>query len=150
MTIHPDFKELLRLLEEHRVDYMIVGGYAVAYHGYPRFTKDLDIFFDASDDNIGRLRAALMAFAFDEESLPVDVFKAMGNVLTFGAEPSRVDLLNSIDGITYQEARPSIVRGSYDDLAVSFIGLDALLQNKRATERTRDKADLEELGGSVE
>ena len=70
MNIHPDFEELLRLLEEHGVDYMIVGGYAVAYHGYPRFTKDIDVFFDATNDNVGRLRQALIAFGFPEQDLP--------------------------------------------------------------------------------
>lgn len=145
MNIHPDFKELLRLLEEHRFDYMIVGGYAVAYHGYPRFTNDIDIFFVPTDENVERLRTALIAFAFDEESLPHEAFTTEGNVLTFGAAPSRVNMLNSIDGVRYEEAQPNAVRGYYDDIQVTFIGLEDLLKNKRATSRTKDKADAEEL-----
>ncbi len=74
MNTHPDFEELLRLLEEHRVDYMIVGGYAVAFHGYPRFTKDIDVLFRADNDNAMRLRDALCAFGFSREDLPFDAF----------------------------------------------------------------------------
>ncbi|MGH8558904.1 MAG: hypothetical protein ACRESZ_15915 [Methylococcales bacterium] len=145
MNIHPDFEELLRLLEEHSVSYMIVGGYAVAYHGYPRFTKDLDVFFDSSNDNIGRLREALLAFAFSEESLPYEAFATKGNVLTFGVAPTRVDLINDIDGLTYDEAKPNIIRGTYGRVQVTFIGIDDLLKNKRSTPRAKDKADVEEL-----
>jgi hypothetical protein len=82
MNIHPDFEELLRLLEEHGVEYMIVGGYAVAYHGHPRFTKDIDVFFQPSEHNAKRLRQALLAFGFREEDLPLEAFRTIGNVLT--------------------------------------------------------------------
>lgn len=145
MTIHADFEELLRLLEEHEVDYMVVGGYAVAYHGCPRFTKDLDLFFDASDANVARLRKALVAFGFLEEDLPHEAFVAKGNILTFGVTPARVDLLNEIDGVSFEEARPSAVMGTYGGARARFIGLADLVKNKRATSRTKDKADAEEL-----
>ncbi len=145
MNIHPDFEELLRLLEEYRVDYMIVGGYAVAYHGHPRFTNDIDVFFDSSEENVGRLREALIAFGFGGEDLPHEAFTNRGDVLTFGVVPTRVDLINDIDGITYEEARPNIVRGSYGGVEVRFIGFDDLIKNKQSTARTKDKADVEEL-----
>ena len=145
MNTHPDFEELLRLLEEHGVDYMIVGGYAVAFHGHPRFTKDIDLFFDSSDENAGRLRSALVAFGFGQEDLPLSAFTTKGNVLTFGVVPTRVDLINDIDGVTYEEARPNAVRGTYGEVEVSFIGFGDLVRNKAATPRTRDKADVEEL-----
>ena len=96
MNTHPDFEELLRLLEEHHVEYMIVGGYAVAYHGHPRFTKDIDVFFRRSEDNAKRLREALLVFGFREEDLPLEAFTTIGNVLTFGVVPTRVDLINEI------------------------------------------------------
>ena len=145
MNIHPDFEELLRLLEEHGVEYMIVGGYAVAYHGHPRFTKDIDLFFRVTSENALRLRRALVAFGFREEDLPLDAFTAFGNVLTFGVVPTRVDLINEIDGVTYDEARPNVVRGRYGDVEVTFIGLADLVKNKQATPRAKDKGDLEEL-----
>ena len=145
MNIHPDFEELLKLLEEHKVDYMIIGGYAVAYHGYPRFTKDIDVFFRVTPENIHHLREALFTFGFQEEDLPVEAFTTAGNVLTFGAVPSRVDLINTIDGITYEEASQNKVRGRYGEIDVNFIGLNDLLKNKEATPRAKDKGDVEEL-----
>ncbi len=145
MNTHPDFEELLRLLEEHDVEYMIVGGYAVAYHGYPRFTKDIDVFFRMTPRNATRLQRALVAFGFREEDLPLDVFTTRRNVLTFGVVPTRVDLINDIDGVTYEEARRNVVRGRYGSVEVTFIGFDDLVRNKRATPRARDKGDVEEL-----
>jgi hypothetical protein len=146
MNIHPDFEELLRLLEEREIEYMIVGGYAVAYHGHPRFTKDIDLFFRLTEANVLRLRQALVAFGFREEDLPLDAFTTVGNVLTFGTVPARVDLLNQIDGVTYDEACPNVVRGKYGDVDVTFIGLTDLVKNKKATPRAKDKGDVEELG----
>lgn len=145
MNIHPDFEELLRLLEEHDIEYMIVGGYAVAYHGFPRFTKDIDLFFRLTSENAIRLRQALVVFGFREEELPIEAFTTTGNVLTFGMAPTRVDLINEIDGVTYDEARPNVVRGKYGAVEVTFIGLADLLKNKKATPRTKDKGDVEEL-----
>ena len=145
MNTHPDFEELLRLLEEYGVDYMIVGGYAVAYHGCPRFTQDIDLWFDADEENVDRLRTALINFAFQEKDLPRDAFTDKGSILTFGVIPTRVDLLNEIDGITYNEAKPNAVRGTYGNVEVTFIGLDELVTNKLSTTRTKDKADAEEL-----
>ena len=145
MNIHPDFEELLRLLEEHGVEYMIVGGYAVAYHGYPRFTKDIDLFFRLTSENALRLRRALVAFGFRDVDLPLEAFTTAGSVLTFGVVPTRVDLINEIDGVTFDEARPNIVRGRYGDVEVTFIGLAELVRNKKATPRAKDKGDVEEL-----
>lgn len=145
MNTHPDFEELLRLLEQHGVDYMIVGGYAVAFHGYPRFTKDIDVFYRDSEDNIARLRTALVAFGFSEKDLPADVFATEGAVLTFGVVPTRVDMVNRIDGVRFDDAKPNVVRGTYGDVEVTFIGLDELIRNKRSTPRARDKGDVEEL-----
>lgn len=145
MNIHPDFEELLRLLEEHAIEYMIVGGYAVAFHGFPRFTKDIDLFFRLTSENAIRLRQALVDFGFREEELPIEAFTTIGNVLTFGTAPTRVDLINEIDGVTYDEARPNVVRGKYGDVEVTFIGLADLLKNKKSTPRTKDKGDVEEL-----
>jgi hypothetical protein len=145
MNTHPDFEELFRLLEENQVDYLIVGGYAVAFHGHPRFTKDIDIFFDATPENIGRLQATLVAFGFERENLPDSAFTTMGNVLVFGIEPSRVDLLNRIDGVAFADAKSSFVRGRYGKVDVSFIGRDALIRNKRSTQRPQDKVDADAL-----
>ena len=145
MNIQPDFEELLRLFGENEVDYMIVGGYAVAFHGYPRFTKDLDIFFDSSPANILRLRRALVDFGFEEQDLPEDVFSTPGNVIVFGVPPVRVDLVSRIDGVTFGDARPNVVRGKYGCAAACFIGRADLLKNKRSTKRSSDKVDADKL-----
>jgi predicted nucleotidyltransferase len=129
---------------------MIVGGYAVAYHGHPRFTKDLDLFFRLSEENASRLRQALVAFGFTDENLPREAFTTPGTVLTFGVAPSRVDLLNNIDGVTYDEALPNMVWGAYGGVRVPFIGLADLIRNKQATPRAKDKGDVEELRQQVE
>ena len=145
MRTHPDFEELLRLLGEHGVDYMIVGGYAVAFHGYPRFTKDIDIFFRATEENAARLRDALIAFGFLERDLPLEVFLTQGNVLTFGVVPTRVDLVNDIDGVVYDDAQRNVVGGRYGSVEATFIGFDDLIRNKQSTRRAKDKGDVEEL-----
>ena len=81
MNIQPDFKELLALLEKHQVEYMIVGGYAVAFHGYPRFTEDIDVYFENSDENINKIISALIEFGFSEDELSPDLFKKPGILL---------------------------------------------------------------------
>jgi len=145
MNIQPDFKELLGLLERNSVDYMIVGGYAVAFHGYPRFTKDIDIFFELSQRNIDKIIETLVQFGFSREDLDGALFATKGNIVTFGVAPVRVDFLNQIDGVEFHKAKPDRIRGKYGDIDVFFIGRKHLLQNKQATPRARDKADLEEL-----
>lgn len=146
MSTHPDFEDFLRLLESHRVEYMIVGGYAVAYHGFPRFTKDLDIFFADDPENLQRLQQALIAFGFQATTVPLEVLGRPGAVLAIGIEPVRIDLLNRIDGVTFKEARPNIVRARYGASEVTFIGRADLVRNKQATGRQRDVGDVEELG----
>lgn len=145
MNTQPDFEDFLRLLERHRVEYMIVGGYAVAYHGFPRFTKDIDIFFSDVAENLLRLQAALVDFGFQASTVPVETLGKQDAVLAVGVEPVRIDLLNRIAGVTFDEARASTVRGRYGDVEVTFIGKEHLLLNKRATGRHRDLGDVEEL-----
>lgn len=145
MNIQQDFRELLRLLEKYKVEYMIVGGYAVAFYGYPRFTKDIDIFFDINNESIERLIKALVEFGFPEKDLNKDLFLSKGNVITFGVAPVRVDFLNEIDGVEFSSAKQRRIRGKYGDTDVYFIGKEDLITNKLSTERLQDKADAEEL-----
>ena len=145
MNTQPDFEDFLRLLEVHRVDYMIVGGYAVAYHGFPRFTKDIDIFFSDAGDNLVRLQAALVDFGFQPATVPIETLAKPDAVLAVGIEPVRIDLLNRIDGVAFKDARANAVRGRYGSVEVTFIGKEDLLRNKRASGRHRDLGDVEEL-----
>ena len=145
MSAQPHFEEFLRLLEVNRVDYMIVGGYAVAFHGSPRFTGDIDIFYDATAKNIKLLHKTLMDFGFPESEIPDAVFHTKGEMLTFGVPPVRVDLMNHIDGVKFKDAKPNLIRGKYGRTEVNFIGLEDLLTNKRNTNRAKDRADIEGL-----
>ena len=113
MNIQPDFEELLRLLEEHNIEYLIVGGYAVAFHGFPRFTKDIDVFYNRSTSNIQTLLNALMKFGFSSNELPAELFYEKGNIVTFGLEPVRVDMVNEISGVLFEDAWPHRVRGRW-------------------------------------
>jgi predicted nucleotidyltransferase len=145
MNTQSDFEELLKLLEENNVAYMIVGGYAVAFHGYPRFTKDIDIFFQHTPNNIKKLKLALYTFGFDKKALPDHIFIEKGNIIKFGIEPVRIDLLNEIDGVLFENIESKTERGRYGEVTVTFIGKEDLIANKKASGRTQDLADLEKL-----
>lgn len=145
MKTEANFEELLRLLENHKVEYVVVGGYAVAFYGYPRFTKDIDLFYKSSIENIGRLRKALIAFGFPQEALPDSLFLEPGNIVQFGVEPLRVDILNEIDGVSIDEVLRNSVRGRYGSVEIRFIGLDELIKNKESTGREQDRLDARQL-----
>ena len=145
MNIQSDFEKFLKLLEKNNVRYMIIGGYAVAFHGYPRFTKDMDIFFLNNNENIKKLVNSMIQFGFSKKDINEELFKETGNIIQFGVEPLRIDLLNDIDGISYLEAEKNVVNGHYGDVIVKFIGKDELIKNKSSTNRLKDKADIEEL-----
>jgi hypothetical protein len=145
MNIQQDFEELFELLGRHKVDFMVVGGYAVAFHGFPRFTKDIDIFFRPSPDNVEKLRQALKDFGFTEEDLSPGLFDKPGNIVTFGVEPMRVDFVNRIDGVSYADAEAGRTEGRYGKARVFFIGKSDLLKNKTSTNRPQDKLDADNL-----
>lgn len=144
MNIQTDLSELLQLLAKHKVSYMIVGGYAVAYHGYVRNTKDLDIFYASDTTNIERLRRALIEFGFDATDLD-NISFSVGEVISFGMPPLRVDLLSKIDGISFEEAMQNSVDGNYGNVAAVYISRADLIKNKSATPRLQDKVDVEKL-----
>jgi hypothetical protein len=145
MNTQQDFEELLRLLEEQKVEYLIVGGYAVAFHGFPRFTNDIDILYHRALENIINLQKALVQFGFTAQELPIEVFKSKLNVITLGIDAVRVDMVNQIDGVDFKEAWDNKVRGAYGKVAVNFIGRAELIKNKKSTSRLQDKADVEKL-----
>jgi hypothetical protein len=124
---------------------MIVGGYAMAFHGYPRFTKDIDIFFRSSPENISKLKKALIGFGFNEKDLPDSIFIEKGNIIQFGVIPLRVDIINEIDGIDFNSAIKNSIRGKYGDIEVNFIGRIELIKNKIASGRDQDILDAKNL-----
>ena len=144
----PDFSALLALLNAHRVDYMIVGGHALALYGSPRYTGDLDIFYKADAVNAERMAAVIDEFGFGDLGLTADDFLTAESVLQLGVPPLRLDFLNSLTGVSWNEAYAGRVNGTYGDIQVYYIGRDQLIKNKRATGRQRDLADLEMLEGA--
>ena len=145
MEIRPHFSELLTLLEENKVEYVIVGGYAMAYHGYPRFTKDIDIFYRNSPENIKKIKTALIGFGFNEDDLPNAIFSEQGNIIQFGITPLRVDIINEIDGVNFDEVFKNSVRGKYGEIEVNFIGRIELIKNIKASGRDQDILDAKKL-----
>ena len=140
-----DLRELLALLDKHGVRYLIVGGFAVAVHGVPRYTKDLDVWVEASDENAQRLVRVIDDFGFSELGLTVKDFATPDLVIQLGYEPNRVDILTGLTGVKFEDAYPKRVTGSVDGLELPIIDRVSLAANKRAFGRPQDLADAEEL-----
>jgi len=140
-----DFREFLRLLNANRVDYLLVGGYAVGLHGYPRATVDLDLWIRPVQDNAERVLAALQAFGFDAPALKPELFTDPRSLVRFGVPPFRIEIMTSIDGVEYDACRGRAETMVIDQVSVPVISLDDLKANKRAAGRHKDLADLENL-----
>lgn len=147
MRLQRDLREFVELLNSKGVKYVIVGGYAVAYHGHPRFTGDIDLFVEPSADNAGRLLAALHDFGFGDLELGLQDFQRPDSVVQLGMPPNRIDLLTSISGVSFEAVWNARLAAQLDDLPVCFISKKLLLENKRASGRTKDLADVAELDG---
>jgi hypothetical protein len=146
MQVQRDFKELLVLLNEHKVEYMIVGGYALAFHGAPRFTGDMDIFVHPEPANAQRVMAALKEFGFGAVGLNPKDFEYPEKTVQLGFPPVRVDIITSLTGVSWEEASAARAKGKYGDVQVHYIGRAQFIANKRAVGRKKDIADLEALG----
>lgn len=140
-----DFEELLRLFNKHRVRYCIVGAYALAFHARPRYTKDMDILVEPTQENGQKIVAALKKFGFGRLKLKPKDFAQQDRIIQLGYEPLRVDLLTSIAGSTFYQVWKRKVRAHYGRQRTFFIGRDELVQNKMAAGRPQDKADVELL-----
>lgn len=140
-----DLRELLRLLEQHAVRYLVVGGFAVAIHAVPRYTKDLDIWLECSADNAVRVLQALADFGFDSLGLTVTDFATPDLVIQLGYEPNRIDLLTGLTGVAFADAYPKRVSATLDGISVPVIDRQSLVANKRAFGRAQDIADAEAL-----
>jgi hypothetical protein len=140
-----DFVDLLRAFAEADVRFLIVGAYALAHHGRPRATGDLDIWVNPTPVNAPRVMRALAAFGAPLDDISEADFARPGVVFQIGVPPGRIDLLTDLTGLTFDEAWPTRASGSFGDLTVDFLGRDAFIRNKRATGRMRDLADIEGL-----
>lgn len=146
MGVQKDFKELCKLLNDHNVDYVIVGAYALAFHGVPRYTGDIDILVRADAENAKRVLDALADFGFGSLGLSIDDFTTPDKVIQLGVSPVRVDILTSITGVSWDEVKNGRIKGSYGDVPVCYIGQQELVANKLAVGRKKDLADIEALG----
>ncbi len=144
-TLPPDFKEFLRLLNSHTVEYLLVGGYAVGYYGYPRATADMDIWVARTPQNAGKLVTVLKEFGFNVLELSPELFLKENQVIRMGVPPFRIEIVTSASGVTFEECYAARVQAVIDDIEVNIISLDHLKANKRATGRHKDLDDLEHL-----
>lgn len=146
MEAQPDFRELLALFNAHSVKYVVAGAYALAFHGAPRTTGDIDILVQPSGANADRILSALKEFGFGSLGLKPEDFSRPEYVVQLGVPPVRVDLITSLTGVTWDEADSGKTQGFYGDVPVNYLGRAQFVANKRATGRKKDQADLEALG----
>ncbi|WP_119675222.1 hypothetical protein [Deinococcus sp. RM] len=147
MTHFPDdFRDFLEALRDRQVRFIVAGAFALAAHGHPRYTKDPDVWVEVNPDNAERIVAALRDFGMGSLGLTPQDFLADNMVVQLGYEPNRIDLLTTLDGVTFSEAYPRRVMLHLADYTAPVIDLETLKVNKRASGRLRDLADLEELG----
>jgi predicted nucleotidyltransferase len=145
LELPKDFKEFLSLLRIHGVEYLVIGAYAVGYHGYPRATKDLDIWIAATPENAKRVVTSLKEFGFSTPELTTELLLKPNNIVRMGEEPMRIEVLNWASGVNFEECYGERITDTLDGVEVSLIGLEHLKINKKASGRLKDLADLEEL-----
>lgn len=145
-----DWRDFLSALEACGVEYMLVGGLALAVHGHVRYTKDMDIWFRGSEPNAARLIEALRMFGFPDIDVQASAFCKPRSMLVLGKEPNTIELINFADGVDFDACYPRRIMVPLDGVQVAVIALDDLRTNKRAVGRLQDLADLEHLQGAGE
>ena len=140
-----DFKEFLKLLNDKQIRYLLIGGYAVGYYGYPRATGDMDIWLSSEPKNIQKLVSTLREFGFDVPELKEELFMQRDKIVRMGVPPLRLELMTSIDGVDFESCYLNRNQVELDDIPVSLIGLADLRTNKKASGRHKDMNDLEHL-----
>jgi len=145
MVLDENFKEFISLLNANGVKYLVVGGFAVAYHGYPRYTKDIDFWVWADPDNAERLLKTIHDFGLDVLGLKKEDFINPDNIIQLGHEPNRIDLILQLEGVDFNECFARRQDVTFEDLPMAFIGFDDLIKNKRSTGRLKDKVDAQTL-----
>ena len=146
METQPDLRELLALFNAHDVAFVIVGAHALAHHGAPRFSGDLDLLVQPAAENAERILRALDAFGFGSIGLTQEDFLGADKVVQLGVAPVRVDLMTTLTGVTWEEALSGCSNGQYGGVPVRYLGREELVRNKRALGRAKDLADIEALG----
>jgi predicted nucleotidyltransferase len=144
-VLNQDFKEFIQSLNNNDVHYLVIGGYAVAYHGYPRYTKDIDIWIELNAGNANKIVKALDEFGFSSLGLKADDFLGPGEVIQLGYPPNRIDIVTAPDGVDFPTCYASRISVDIDGVVVNFIDLENLKRNKLASGRKQDLADVENL-----
>lgn len=147
-TLDPDFKEFIASLNSEGVRYLLLGGYAVNYHGYHRFTGDIDFWLDTDRENAKRVSLALQRFGFSPAAVAPELFTEPNKVHMFGRPPVRIDLLTGPSGVEFDDCYSRRIVDTIDGVELSIIGLDDLRRNKQASGRDKDLADLKKLSDS--
>jgi hypothetical protein len=145
MATNPDFRDLLSALSAEGADFIVVGAHAVMFHTSPRYTKDLDVWVRPTRANAERVHRALGVFGAPMADLTVDDLAVPGTIFQIGIAPNRVDIITSIDAVTFDEAWPRRVSSRYGGVPIALLSIDDLLTNKRAAGRTQDLLDVERL-----
>ena len=145
MRVEKDYEELLRLFNKNKVRYCVVGAYAVAFYGIPRYTKDMDILVEPDLKNGEKIINALRKFGFKNLQLSAEDFSKRGRIIQLGYEPLRVDIITFIEGCSFEEVWENRERGTYGKEKIFFIGLKELIKNKKVSNRRQDKIDLQIL-----
>ena len=143
--LNQDFKEFIQSLNDNHVRYLVVGGYAVAFHGHPRYTKDIDIWIEMNPENATQVVKALDQFGFGSLGLKEADFLVPDQIIQLGYPPNRIDLLSTLSGVDFVTCYASRVQVEVDKVLVNFIDLENLKKNKKASGRHQDLADLENL-----
>jgi hypothetical protein len=145
INLPPDFKEFLQLLNAHDVQYLLVGGYAVGYHGYPRATIDMDIWVAISPQNAQKIVDVLEAFGFDFPELNLELFLEKDKIIRMGVPPMRLEIITSVSGVEFGPCYKNRITTELDGVKISLISLDDLKTNKSSAGRHKDLNDLENL-----
>ena len=146
MTLAQDFEDFVKLLNLHEVEYMVVGGYALAFHGKPRHTGDLDIWINISENNAARMLGVLKDFGLSSMGFKKEDFLKPGYVSQIGYPPLRIDILNTIDAVEFKDAVQNMNQIKLEnDFMINYIGLKDFVKNKKSSGRSQDLADIHEI-----
>ena len=145
LKVEKDFEDFIELLNNNDVKYLIVGAYALALYAKPRNTGDIDIFFLPEEENTIKILNTLKEFGFGEIGIKKEDLLTKGRIIQLGINPVRIDLMNSIDGVDFNEAYPNLKKSNFGRTLANFISYKDLIKNKLSSNRKKDQADLEEL-----
>lgn len=145
LVLPPDFKEFLNLLHNKKIKYLLIGGYAVGYHGYPRATNDMDIWIALDPNTAEQMVQALNEFGFNTPQLSKELFLKKDKVVRMGNEPIRIEILTTISGVTFEDCFNERIVDKIDGVEVNIISLKQLKINKKASGRHKDLDDVDNL-----